>query len=237
MPQFLVNPPLRVALLTTNRAPGIESLLDDPARGTSYELVVGIATEPLAETAGHLAAADIPCAIHDLRQFCREQESRVSDLNCRQRFDARTVRFLEAYRPDLVLFDAYLHILTAPMLDAYPGRILNIHDADLTILGPDGLPKYRGLHATYDALAAGEPATRTCVHLVTPELDAGRVLLRSRPFPASPMVAEARRLGATKMLKAYAFAHREWMMRSVWGSLLREAVHLAAPVPKELAYA
>jgi phosphoribosylglycinamide formyltransferase-1 len=217
--------PFRVAVLTTDRAPGLDTLLDDPARGTGYQVVVGVVTDPLAEAAGELARRAIPCAVHNLRAFCREQGGRLGDLELRRRFDARMARFLRPYWPDLIVLVAYRHILTAPMLEAFPGRILNLHDADLAILGPDGRPRYRGLHATFDALAAGEPETRSSIHVVTPELDGGPLLLRSGPFPASPLVAEARRAGATRMLKAYAFAHREWMMRTAWGPLLRQAVH------------
>jgi phosphoribosylglycinamide formyltransferase-1 len=223
--------PLRVALLTTDRAPGLEALCDDPDRGTLYQVVMGLVTQPLAGAARVMADAGIPCAVHNLREFCREQGGRLGDLELRRRFDARTARFLRPYRPDLILLDAYLHVLTGPMLEAFPGRILNLHDADLGILGPDGRPRYRGLRATYDALAAGETETRTCVHLVTPEVDTGPVVLRSTPFPVSPMVAEARRPGGTRMLKAYAYAHREWMMRVAWGPLLQQTIRLFAAEP------
>ena len=38
------RPPLRVALLTSRRAPGLRQLLEDPARGELFELVVGVVT-------------------------------------------------------------------------------------------------------------------------------------------------------------------------------------------------
>jgi hypothetical protein len=112
------------------------------------------------------------------------------------------------------------------MLEAYPQRIVNLHDADLTIMDSEGRPRYRGLHSTYAAIAAGEPETRTTAHLVNGELDGGPVLFRSARFPVHPMVEDAIRWGAVDLLRAYAYAQREWMMRSAWGPMLKHAIRL-----------
>lgn len=56
--------------------------------------------------------------------------------------------------------------------------------------------------------------------------DAGPPLLRSWGFPVHSLVADARRWGAQDVLRAYAYAHRECMMRAVWGRLLRETIAL-----------
>jgi hypothetical protein len=136
---------------------------------------------------------------------------------------------------DLVVLCGYLHILTAPMLAAYPGRILNVHDADLTLTGPDGAPKYRGLHSTRDAILAGERETRTSVHLVTEEVDQGPVIARSAAYPVSPQAAVLlSRLarepgpeapdGPLHALKTIAWQQREWMMATCWGPLLSLAI-------------
>lgn len=221
--------PLRVALLTTSRAPGLAYLLEhDPNRGRSYELVALVATDPAGDALGQAGASDLPVLLHDLQSFCDGRGGRTGDLGLRREFDAETVHLLDPHRPDLVVLCGYLHVLTAPMLDRFPGRILNIHDADLRLTGADGRPRYRGLRSTRDAVMAGETETRSTVHVVTPEIDVGPVLLRSAPFPVHPMVADARRWGAADILKAYAFAQREWMMRACWGPLLARSIELMA---------
>jgi folate-dependent phosphoribosylglycinamide formyltransferase PurN len=221
--------PLRVAVLTTARAPGLSHLLrNDPGRGRVYEIVAVVATDPASEALVEAADARVPGQVHDLRAFCSARGGRVGDLALRRDFDAATVRLLDPCRPDLVVLCAYLHVLTAPMLEAYPNRVINIHDADLSILGQDGRPRYRGLRSTRDAILAGEPETRCTVHLVTPEVDVGRVLLRSSAFAVDPLVGDARRWGMRDFLKAYAFMQRDWMMRTCWGPLLAGAVELMA---------
>jgi hypothetical protein len=166
--------------------------------------------------------------VHDLAAFCARRGLPRRDLVARAAYDARTVQLLRAWRPDLIVLCGYLHIVTAALLERYPARIVNLHDADLARTGPDGLPRYRGLHSTRDAIAAGEPETRSTVHLVTPELDVGPLVLRSAAFPVHPLVADARRWRATDIVRAYAYAHREWMMRAAWGPLLRQTVRLFA---------
>ncbi len=77
-----------------------------------------------------------------------------------------------------------------------------------------------------DALAAGRTETRATVHLVTQGPDEGPPIVRSWPFPVSPLVRDARSWSAVDMFKAYAFAHQEWMMRAASGPLVSAALRL-----------
>lgn len=134
----------------------------------------------------------------------------------RKSFDAETADLLRRFDVDAVLLLGYLYVITEPLLAAYPDRILNVHDSDL--------PRYPGLHATRDAIYAGERETRSSVHLVTPQLDAGPVIARSKAFPVAPFVHEAVARGEHDIVRAYAYAQREWMMRSTWGTLAATAL-------------
>ncbi|HEY7685002.1 MAG TPA: formyltransferase family protein [Gemmatimonadales bacterium] len=208
---------LRVALLSTSRAPGLDYLLErDPGRGRLWEMVGFIATDPANRDLVRVVNAGIPAATPDIRAFYSGTGAQRNDLMARREFDRRTVALLEGLCADLIVTCGYLHILTAPLLEAYPNRVINIHDSDL--------PAYPGLHAVRDAVLAGERATRSTVHLVTAEVDGGPLLVRSWAFPTHPLVTDARRWGATDILKAYAYAQREWMMRASWGPLLAHAI-------------
>lgn len=66
----------------------------------------------------------------------------------------------------------------------------------------------------------GETATYATSHVVTEELDGGPPLVRSWPFAVAPLVRDARLAGATDMLKAYAYAHEQWMLRQASGPVL-----------------
>jgi len=147
----------------------------------------------------------------------------------RRSFDIQTGAMLARYDLDAVVLLGYVYILTEPLLAAFPERIVNVHDSDLTLRNDDGSPRYPGLHATREAIVAGERETRSCVHIVTPELDAGPVLARSNAFPVAPFVRVAAARGEQDIVRAYAYAQREWMMRSTWGTLVFEALRRLLP--------
>lgn len=86
----------------------------------------------------------------------------------RAEFDAVLQKAIDAYRPDLVLLAGFLRILTAPLVDHYTGRMLNIH--------PSLLPSFPGLATHRQALAAGVKVHGATVHFVTPDLDHGPIV-------------------------------------------------------------
>lgn len=226
---MLRRTPLRVAILCSHRGPGLAHLVDDdPNRGRLYDLVLAVTSDPDCRELAVLDGARIPAAIHDIRRFYAGRGVPLRDLGAREEYDRGLARILRAAEPDLLVLCGYLYILTAPILHAFPERVVNVHDSDLTVRGPDGRPRYRGLRSTRDAIFAGEPETRSTVHLVTPDVDIGPLLVRSGPFPTHPLIHDARRWGATDVLKAYAYAQREWMMRAAWGRLLGRAIEMVA---------
>lgn len=225
----MLSRPLRVGLLCSGRAPGLEGLLRARSAARSeWELAVALTSDPACRGVPSLETAGVPWLLHNIRAFYLARGRPVSDLAGRRAYDARTAELLRPFRLDLLVLCGWLHILTAPVLAAWPSRIVNLHDSDLTIADQDGKPRYRGLRSTRDAIFAGEAETRSTVHLVTEEVDRGPPLLLSWPFPVHRLVAEARRWGAQDILKAYAYAQREWMMRAAWGPLLARTLDLFA---------
>ena len=76
--------------------------------------------------------------------------------------------WLEEHGVELVVLAGYLHLLTAPFLDRFPGRVVNVH--------PSLLPAFPGAHAIADALSAGVATTGVTVHYVDEGLDTGEVI-------------------------------------------------------------
>lgn len=222
--------PLRVAVLCSRRAPGLAHLLaSDPARGTAFDIVAVVTSESACPEADLLDARGTAQVVHDIRAFYDARTSKVyRDFVTRRAYDRATVDLLAPFAPDLVLLDGYLYLLTRPMLEAYPNRILNLHFSDLTIRRADHRPAYVGIRAVRDALADGQIETSATVHLVNDEPDGGAPVVRSWHFPVSPLVARARQWHATDMLKAYAYAHQEWMIREASGPVLSAALALVA---------
>jgi len=80
-------------------------------------------------------------------------------------------------RPDLLVVVAYGHLLREPLLDTPRLGSINLH-ASL-------LPRYRGAAPIHHAIIAGEGETGLTTIWMTPELDAGDIILQRR-LPISP---------------------------------------------------
>ena len=78
------------------------------------------------------------------------------------------VRMLTEAGVELVALAGFMRVLKAPMLNAFPRRIVNIH--------PSLLPKFPGLEAWRQALEAGEKITGCTVHYVDEQIDHGDVI-------------------------------------------------------------
>lgn len=82
--------------------------------------------------------------------------------------EAELVRLLRSAGVELVVLAGFMRILKAPVLDAFPGRIVNIH--------PSLLPQFPGKEAWSQALAAGISVTGCTVHFVDSGIDTGEVI-------------------------------------------------------------
>jgi phosphoribosylglycinamide formyltransferase-1 len=87
-------------------------------------------------------------------------------------FEEALTRALDERPQELIALAGFMRILSKAFVTRYAGRMLNIH--------PSLLPQYRGLHTHARVLAAAEAEHGASVHFVTPELDAGPVVLQSR---------------------------------------------------------
>jgi phosphoribosylglycinamide formyltransferase-1 len=89
----------------------------------------------------------------------------------RDAFDAAMAEAVFAHSPDLVLLAGFMRIFTPSFIGRFPRRILNIH--------PSLLPSFPGLHTHRQALAAGVKLHGCTVHVVTPSLDNGPIVIQA----------------------------------------------------------
>lgn len=215
---------LRVAVLASRRAPGLDAVLRHPHRGSLFDVVTVVTSEPLLHDQDRIERAGVPVLVHPIRRFHEQCRAPLRDRDCRRAYDAMTVRVLTQLGIDTVLMLGYCYVATEALLSAFPDRVLNLHDSDLTLLDGYGERRYTGLHATRDAILAGERETRSTLHLVTPKLDAGPIVARSEPYPVAEFARNAAAAGCFDIVKAYAYAQREWMMHDSWGAMAVRAL-------------
>ncbi len=100
-----------------------------------------------------------------------------TDYASRDDYDTALAQVIDQSGARLVVLAGFMRILTDGFVRRYLGRMLNIH--------PSLLPKYRGLDTHARAIAAGDKEHGCTVHFVTPELDAGPIVLQAR-VPIEP---------------------------------------------------
>ncbi len=93
------------------------------------------------------------------------------DYPSREDYDRALVRELKARGVGLVCLAGFMRLLSPAFIEAFPNAILNVH--------PSLLPSFPGVEAQHQAVAHGVKISGVTVHLVTPELDGGPIVLQA----------------------------------------------------------
>lgn len=132
---------------------------------TNAEIVLVISNHPDAVGLNVAQSHDIPTVTLEKQQF-----------ENRQAFDQAVVEALQAQQVELVILAGYDRILTSALLNAYPGRILNIHPSLLPAYGGKGMVG----HKVHQAVVDNQESQSGCtVHVVTEIVDGGTILGQS----------------------------------------------------------
>jgi phosphoribosylglycinamide formyltransferase-1 len=130
-------------------------------------------------------------------------------------FDRKLVETIAPFQPDIIVLAGYMRILSAEFIDHYSPRMLNIH--------PSLLPRHQGLNTHQRALDARDREHGVSIHVVTPELDAGPVILQAR-FPIEPGDD-----AATLQQKGHALEHQMYPQVLQWLAEQRLNLDLTQP--------
>ena len=98
----------------------------------------------------------------------------AKDYASKADYEAEIVKRLDALKVDLVCLAGYMRIVGETLLQAYEGKIINIH--------PSLLPAFRGAHAVEQAVAYGVKVYGITIHWVNSDLDGGKIIAQ-RAFP------------------------------------------------------
>lgn len=85
--------------------------------------------------------------------------------------EARLAAMLRDAGVELVLLAGYMRMIKAPLLDAFPNRIINIH--------PSLLPAFPGLEAWKQAVEAKANRSGCTVHFVDAGMDSGEIIAQA----------------------------------------------------------
>lgn len=150
-----------VAVLISGRGSNMVSLVEAArAPGFPAEIRLVLSNRPEAGGLARAAQAGIETLAIDHRAF-PDRES----------FDAALDAALRERDIDLVCLAGFMRVLTPGFVEAWAGRMINVH--------PSLLPLFRGTRTHERALEAGVLVHGCTVHFVVPELDAGPIIAQA----------------------------------------------------------
>jgi phosphoribosylglycinamide formyltransferase 1 len=150
----------RLGVLVSGRGSNLQALIDAIADGRlDASIAIVIANVKDAGGLDRARAAGIDAVHVDHRGWPSRDD-----------FDRELARRLKAHNVALVCLAGFMRRIGAPLIEAFPNAILNIH--------PALLPAFPGVDAQRQALQHGVRVSGVTVHLVTPELDAGPIVVQ-----------------------------------------------------------
>lgn len=162
-----VGEPLRVAVLVSGRGSNLQAILDAtglpdfPAR-----VVLVVSDREGAPALERAMTRGVPTAFLNPKDFGE-----------REAYDAALSRLLADHQVGLICLAGFLRILGRAFVQAWSGRIMNVH--------PSLLPAFPGLHPQRQALDAGVKIAGATVHFVDEGVDTGPIVLQSS-VPVEP---------------------------------------------------
>ncbi len=158
---------VRVGVLASGGGTNLQAIMDNCASGRIGAEVAVVISDVECGALDRARRAGIP--EHWLNRHDRQ---RFPD---REAFDRAVLERLEAHHVDLVCLAGYLRIMTAELIDACAGRMMNTHPALLPAFGGKGM---WGHHVHQAVLDYGCKVSGCTIHFVTLETDGGPIILQ-----------------------------------------------------------
>lgn len=152
--------PLRLGILGSGKGSNCRAILEKIGRGElRAKAVLVVADVPDAGILEIAQEFEVPRAVLPPGKWKTKLEPAAEE---------ELVRLLHAAGVDLIVLAGFMRILKAPVLNAFAGRIINVH--------PSLLPKFPGKEAWAQAVAAGATVTGCTVHFVDSGIDTGEII-------------------------------------------------------------
>jgi len=152
---------IRLGILISGRGSNMMSILAAIRRGEiDAEVSLVFSNRPKAPGLAWARAEGLPTASFSHLEY-----------ESREAFDEAMVEQLKNAGTEWIALAGFMRILSPRFLDAFPGRILNIH--------PALLPSFKGTDTHQRALDTGVRLHGCTVHIVSPELDGGPIICQA----------------------------------------------------------
>jgi phosphoribosylglycinamide formyltransferase-1 len=155
------NPTVKIGVLISGTGSNLQAIIDSILRGDlRAEIRLVISNRADAQGLERARRHGIETNVIEHRKF-----------SAREDFDSAVLTALRARSVELVALAGFMRLLSPVMIDAFPGRIMNIHNSLL--------PSFPGIHGPKDAIEYGVKIAGCTVFFVTPGVDVGPVIVQA----------------------------------------------------------
>ena len=156
----------RIAVLVSGGGTNLQALIDAGERGElgGGEISLVLASKPGVYALERAANAGIQGKVLARKEY--------TDADA---YTKALVETLQKEKIDLVVLAGFMIILGEAFYKQFPNRVINVHPALIPSFCGKG---FYGLHVHEAALAKGVKVSGATVHFVTPECDAGPIILQ-----------------------------------------------------------
>ncbi len=159
IPRF--TPKINLGVMASGNGTNFEALVNSTKNAClDAEIRLLIVNSHKCEAINRSKRLGIPYLILDHKEF-----------NSRSEFDKEIIKQFSIYNIEGIVMAGWMRIVSPTLINAYPNRLINIH--------PSLLPSFRGANAIDKALNSNVFITGCSVHLVTPEVDNGPILIQA----------------------------------------------------------
>lgn len=150
--------PLKIGVLVSGSGTNLQAIIDRIADGSlNAEVALVVSSRPGVRGIERAQAAGLPVLVMEKSEYVEPEAA-----------DAKIASALKEAGCEYVIMAGYMRMVRKPLLDAYPGRIVNLH--------PALLPSFKGAHAIQDAFDYGVKVTGVTVHFADDKYDCGPII-------------------------------------------------------------
>ncbi|MFV2057157.1 MAG: phosphoribosylglycinamide formyltransferase [Thiohalomonadales bacterium] len=158
----MTSPPINVVVLISGSGSNLQAIIDARQHyPAAFNLGLVLSDRPQARGLQRASDAGLPTRVIDFEKLAN-----------RENFECLLIEAIDRSDAKLIILAGFMRILSNNFVNHYLGRLINIH--------PSLLPKFRGLHTHQRVLDAKCKKHGASVHFVTPDLDAGPVIIQGQ---------------------------------------------------------
>ena len=152
---------MEVAVLVSGRGSNLRAICEAIDKGRCDARVAAVVSDRKSAAAlGFAEARSIPTRVVPLRKGAD-----------RARWNEDLTDIVASFDPDLIVLAGFMKILGPPLLNRFPGKIINVH--------PALLPSFPGHSGPKDALEGGVRISGCTVHVVDGGVDTGPIIAQA----------------------------------------------------------